>query len=76
MLFYRCGDFGDALELGDVVFFWTENPGTAEYEAIYVGNGKIVAARHGDKPVSEMDLTSEYFSTRYICARRYYKSST
>lgn len=62
----------DALEPGDVVFFWTENPGTAEYEAIYVGNGKIVAARNGDKPVSEMDLLSEYFSTRYVCARRYY----
>ena len=60
------------LEPGDVIFFWTENPGTAEYEGIYVGNGKIVAARNGDKPVSEMNLWTEYFTTRYLCARRYY----
>ena len=65
----------DALEPGDVIFFWLETPGTAEYEAIYVGDGKIVAARHGDNPVTEMELSNEYYSEHYLCARRYYKVS-
>ena len=60
------------LEPGDVVFFWTEEPGTVGYEGIYVGNGRFVAARHGDKPVSEMNLWSDYFAPRFLCARRYY----
>ena len=62
----------DALEPGDILIFWSENPGEAEYEGIYIGNGKFVAARHGDKPVTEMALNVEYFTTRYIGACRYY----
>ena len=60
-----------ALEPGDILIFWSENPGEAEYEGIYIGGGKFIAARHGDNPVSEMDLNTEYFSTRYLGARRY-----
>lgn len=61
----------DQLQPGDVVFFWTENEGEPEYVGIYVGEGKFVAARNGDKPVTEMDLTGSYFSQRFVCARRY-----
>lgn len=62
----------DAIEPGDVVFFWLENPGAAEYEGIYVGDGKFIAARSEGKPVSEMDLWGDYFSSQFVCARRYY----
>lgn len=62
----------DSIEPGDVVFFWSENPGAAEYEGIYIGDGKFVAARSQDKPVSEMDLWGDYFSSRFVCARRFY----
>lgn len=57
---------------GDVVFFWMENPESAEYVGIYVGDGKFVAARNPEKPVSQMDLNSDYFAARYLFACRYW----
>jgi len=65
----------EQLQPGDVVFFWTENEGEAEYVGLYVGNGKFVAARHSDKPVTEMDLSTGYFAQRFVCARRYLPES-
>lgn len=56
---------------GDVVFFWNENEGEAEYVGIYVGDGKFVAARNPEKPTGEMDLNGSYFSPRFVTARRY-----
>ena len=59
---------------GDVVFFWTNEDAEvkeAEYVGIYVGDGKFVAARNPENPAKEFDLTGNYFSTRYVCARRY-----
>lgn len=61
-----------ALEPGDIIIFWSETPGEPEYEGIYIGNNKFVAARNGDKPVAEMDLSIDYFSSRYIGACRFY----
>lgn len=61
----------DDLQPGDVVFFWTDEPGKIQYPAIYVGDGKIIAARNSKNPVSEMDLNTNYFSERYITARRF-----
>ena len=61
----------DQLLPGDVVFFWTENEGQPEYVGIYLGEGKFIAARHGDNPATVMDLTTNYFSQRFVCARRY-----
>ena len=59
------------LQPGDVVFFWSSNEGQVEYAGIYVGDGKFVAARNEQNPVSEMDLNSNYFKTRYLTARRF-----
>ena len=59
------------LRPGDVVFFWTSNEGQVEYAGIYVGDGKFVAARNEQNPVSEMDMEVNYFSTRYLTARRF-----
>ena len=59
------------LQPGDVVFFWTSNEGQAEYAAIYVGDGKFIAARNEENPVSEMSLNNNYFSKRYLTARRF-----
>ncbi len=58
---------------GDAVFFYSSEPGKVQYGGIYIGGGKFIAARNGDKPVSEMDLNSSYFSERFICARRYWE---
>ena len=60
------------LRPGDVLFFWTVNEGEVEYPAIYIGGGKMVAARNSEHPVSEMPFKSEYFQERFLFARRYY----
>ena len=59
------------LQPGDVVFFWTSNEGEVEYAGIYVGDGKFVAARNEQNPVSELSLDNNYFSKRYLTARRF-----
>ena len=61
----------DDLLPGDVLFFWTDTPGQAQYVGIYIGDGKFVAARNESNPVSEMDLEGNYFSQRFLFARRY-----
>ena len=63
----------DQLQPGDVLFFWTSIPGEIEYVGIYIGNRQFVAARNPEKPTSIMNLDSEYFSERYLFARRYYE---
>ena len=64
-------DKGDLLP-GDVVFFWTSEPGSAEFVGVYVGGGQFVAARNPEKPVSQLDMGLDYFSERYLFARRYW----
>ena len=61
----------EELQPGDVVFFWTSNEGQVEYAGIYIGDGKFVAARNEQNPVSEMDMDVNYFATRYLTARRF-----
>ena len=57
---------------GDVVFFWTSDPEAVEYLGVYIGDGKFVAARNPEKPVSQLDLNSSYFTERYLFACRYW----
>ena len=57
---------------GDVLFFWSSDEGQIQYVGIYVGDGKFVAARNSEKPVSVMELTSKYFSERFLFARRFW----
>lgn len=68
----------EELQPGDVVFFRTNyEPGVqytasdVEYAGIYIGNNKFVAARNEKYPVSELDMTVDYFDVRYITARRF-----
>jgi len=60
------------LRAGDVVFFSVDNPGTAEYVGIYVGDGMFIAARSSINAIGEMSINSAYFTERYVGARRYY----
>lgn len=72
------GEFGEEvakedLKPGDALFFYSSEEGTIQYCGIYIGEGKFVAARNSEHPVSEMDLNGNYFSTRFICARRFWE---
>ena len=62
----------DDLQPGDVVFFYFEVEGEAEYVGIYVGNGKFIAARSTAGTVGEMDMNSSYYADRFVTARRYW----
>ena len=59
------------LEPGDVVFFYTETPGEAQFPGIYVGDGVFVSARKPGKPVSQADMTGTYYTEHFVCARRF-----
>jgi cell wall-associated NlpC family hydrolase len=57
---------------GDVVFFWTSDPNAVEFVGVYVGGDEFVAARNPEKPVSQLDMTLDYFEERYLFACRYW----
>ena len=53
------------IEVGEAV--WMEG-----HIGIYVGDGRFVAARNREKPVSDLDLNSAYSSKRFLFACRYW----
>ena len=57
---------------GDAVFFWSSNPGTAEYLGIYIGDGMVVAALNSSKPVVEFNMNSNYYTEHFVFVRRFY----
>ena len=59
------------LKPGDVVFFWLDTKGKAEYVGIYVNEDTFIAARNSKYPVSQRDFTS-YFKEHFVTARRYW----
>jgi cell wall-associated NlpC family hydrolase len=59
------------LQPGDVVFFYLENPGKAEYVGIYSGNNLFIAVSTSENAVLERKLNTNYYKEHYIGARRY-----
>ena len=59
------------LQVGDLVFFKTTSAPVG-HVGIYVGNGQFIHAPNKSKPVKYDSLSSSYYSSRYVCARRYY----
>lgn len=56
---------------GDVVFFWSDTPGTVSYAAIYVGNGQCVACLNSSKNTYTFKLSGSYFQEHFVFARRF-----
>lgn len=56
---------------GDVVFFWTDAPGSIDYPAIYIGGGQCVGAFRTDVPVDTFGLNERYYAEHYVTARRF-----
>lgn len=60
------------LRPGDAVFFWSSNPGEAEYAAIYIGDGECVACLNSSKPAYIFNMTTNYYQGHFVFARRFY----
>ena len=59
------------LQPGDLVFFKTTSAPVG-HVGMYVGNGQFIHAPNKSKPVKYDSLSSSYYSSRYVCARRYW----
>lgn len=61
----------EALQCGDLVFFQntTEQWSVTSHVGIYLGDGKLLHA--GTNGVAVVDLSSQYYTEHYLCARRY-----
>ena len=59
------------LQPGDVVFFYQNTEGKAEYPGIYTGNGTFIAVSSSQNAVVERSMTSNYYTQHYVTARRY-----
>ncbi len=61
----------EELQPGDVVFFYLNNPGKAEYVGIYTGEDTFVAVSTSKNLVMERSMTSSYYTEHFVGARRY-----
>ena len=61
----------ESLQAGDVVFFYQENPGKAEYVGIYTGEGTFIAVSSSQNAVVERSFVSTYYTEHFVGARRY-----
>ena len=59
------------LQVGDLVFFKTTSAPVG-HVGIYIGNGEFIHAPNKSKPVKIDSLSSSYYSSRYVNARRYW----
>ena len=59
------------LQPGDLIF-WKTTSAPVGHVGMYVGDGKFIHAPNKSKPVKIDSLSSSYYSSRYVCARRYW----
>lgn len=58
------------LQKGDLVFFWTSTSGVINHVGIYIGDGKIIHNTPSLNGVGISSITSGYWDTHYVSARR------
>jgi hypothetical protein len=62
----------DNLQVGDAVFFDTDAGRSGpDHVGIYIGNGKMLHAPHTGDVVKVTDITSDYYASRFMGARRF-----
>ena len=58
----------DSLQPGDLIFFNTA--GFISHVGIYIGGGQFIHASSGSHQVTVSELASDYYASRFVCARR------
>jgi cell wall-associated NlpC family hydrolase len=58
----------NSLQAGDLVFFNTT--GGISHVGIYIGSGQFIHASSGSDKVTVSELSSSYYSTRFVTAKR------
>lgn len=58
------------LKKGDLVFFWTGSKGKISHVGIYIGDGKFIHNSPSFDGVDVSSLTSGYWESHYVTARR------
>lgn len=53
---------------GDLVFFGTDDASEAAFGGIFVGNGKMIACLSTSMDVCEVDITTQYYTSRFFGA--------
>lgn len=59
------------LQVGDLIF-WKTTSAEVGHVGMYIGNNQFIHAPNKSKPVKIDSLSSSYYSSRYVRARRYY----
>lgn len=59
------------LQPGDLIF-WKTTSAPVGHVGMYIGDGNFIHAPNSSKPVKIDSLSSSYYSSRYVCARRYW----
>lgn len=55
----------DELQAGDIVFFEYEGSGKADFGGIYIGDGMMIVSTDEDRPVSKVDITTNYYQRTF-----------
>lgn len=58
----------DKMQSGDLVFFWSDDSEAPTFGGIYAGNGKMIACLSEGDVVSEIDISSDYYSEHFYTA--------
>lgn len=61
----------DQLQVGDAVFFDPNSQGQPDHVGIYIGNGKMLQAPHTGDVVKVTDMTTSYWTSRFVGGRRF-----
>ena len=59
------------LQPGDVVFFYLETPGSADYMGIYTGENTFITVSSSENAVIERNIGTKYHQEHYVGARRF-----